>query len=77
MIRAKKAAREKTRIEKRVEMLPAGELIPWIEQALYGIGRNLSAWQKSQNKDSLEEARLGAEVLHTIMESLSKRYSSE
>ncbi len=75
MIRAKKKEREKTRIEKRVESLPSGELIPWVEQALYGIGRNLSAWQKSQNEASLEEARMGAEVLHTIMESLSKRHT--
>ena len=75
MIKQMKKEREKTRVEKRVESLPASELLPWVEQALYGIGRNLAHWQKNRDKESLEEARLGAEVLHTILESLSKRVS--
>ena len=68
-----KEEREKTRIEKRVEALPTSELMAWTEQTLYSIGRNLSSWQKSGDSYSLEEARLGAEVLHTILETVSKR----
>ena len=74
MIRRKtKEVRELTRIEKRVESLPTGELLPWTEQALYTIGRNLSTWQKTKDSASLEEARVGAEALHVILESLTKR----
>lgn len=70
-------AKEKSKIEKRVESLPTGELLPWTENALYAIGRNLSAWQKTKDKATLEEARIGAEALHVILESLVKRHADE
>jgi len=69
--------REKTKIEKRVESLPTSELLPWTENALYTIGRNLSSWQKSQDPYTLEEARIGAEALHVILETLKKRSTNE
>jgi len=69
-------AKEKSKIEKRVESLPTGELIPWTENALYTIGRNLSTWQKTKDMGTLEEARVGAEALHVILESLVKRHSN-
>jgi hypothetical protein len=72
-----KAEKEKSKIEKRVESLPTGELLPWSENALYTIGRNLSAWQKSKQYPLLEEARVGAEALHVILESLAKRHRDE
>lgn len=72
-----KAEKEKSKIEKRVESLPTGELLPWSENALYTIGRNLSAWQKSRDQHLLEEARVGAEALHVILESLVKRHRNE
>jgi hypothetical protein len=73
---AAQSAKEKSRIEKRVEALPTGELIPWTENALYTIGRNLSTWQKTKDMGTLEEARVGAEALHVILESLVKRHSN-
>jgi hypothetical protein len=73
---AAKAEKEKSRIEKRVEALPTGELIPWTENALYTIGRNLSSWQKTKDAGTLEEARVGAEALHVILESLVKRHAN-
>ena len=76
MIRKKNTEERKlTKIEKRVESLPTSELLPWTEQSIYTIGRNLANWQRSQNDAYLEEARLGAEVLHIILESLTKRNS--
>jgi len=69
--------KEKSKLEKRVESLPTGELLPWSENALYTIGRNLSSWQKTKDKSTLEEARLGAEALHVILESLVKRHADE
>lgn len=67
--------RERTKVEKRVESLPTSELLPWVENALYAIGKNLSVWQKTQDAYALEEARMGAEVLHVILETVKKRNS--
>jgi hypothetical protein len=41
---------------------------------MYSVGRNLSAWQKTQYKDNLAEARLGAESLNAILNTLSERH---
>jgi len=68
-----KLAKELTKIQKRVQMLPTAELLTWSDQIMYTVGRNLSAWQKSQNPFSLEEARVGAEALHAIVDALSER----
>jgi hypothetical protein len=74
--RKRSPEKEKSRIEKRVESLPTADLLPWTENALYTIGRNLSSWQKTKNSATLEEARIGAEALHVILESLVKRHSN-
>ena len=72
----KQIIKEKSRVEKRVESLPTSDLLPWTENALYTIGRNLSTWQKTRDSASLEEARVGAEALNVILESLVKRHSN-
>jgi hypothetical protein len=71
-----KQERQKTRVEKRVDSLPTSELVQWVEQALYPIGRNLAAWQKSEDLSYLEEARLNAEVVYTIVETINRRQSN-
>ena len=68
-----KEARELTKIERRVASMPTSELLGWTDQIMFTVGRNLSAWMKSQNADTLEEARVGAEALHAILDTLSKR----
>ena len=73
----KNPERERTRIEKRVDSMPTSELLPWTENALYTIGRNLSSWQKTKDESTLEEARIGAEALHVILEALKKRHANE
>jgi hypothetical protein len=70
----KKEVREKTKIEKRVARLSTPELLTWSDQVMYSIGRNLSNWQKSEAAFSLEEARVGAEALHAILETLKERH---
>jgi hypothetical protein len=70
-----KYTKELTRVQRRVKSLPTAELLAWTDQIMYSVGRNLSAWQKSQNKASLEEARLGAESLHAILDTLNERTS--
>jgi hypothetical protein len=72
-----KQERQKTRVEKRVDSLPTSELLQWAEQALYPIGRNLSSWQKSNEEVYLEEARMNAEVVYTIVETIAKRQNAK
>jgi hypothetical protein len=77
MFKKKNPERERTKVEKRVDSLPTSELLPWTENALYTIGRNLSSWQKTQDPYTLEEARVGAEALYVILEALKKRHANE
>jgi hypothetical protein len=74
--RKENVQRERSRVEKRVDSLPTSDLLPWTENALYTIGRNLSSWQKNRDAASLEEARVGAEALHVILEALVKRHAN-
>lgn len=78
MIRRKsnKVEQEKTQVEKRVASLPTDDLIKWAEQALYGIGRNMSDWVKSSETLYIEEAKLGAEALLAVMNELKNRSES-
>lgn len=73
IFKKKTETKAKTKVEKRVAMLPTAELLTWTDQVLYSVGRNISSWQKSQDKYVLEEARMGAEALHAIMEALTER----
>lgn len=69
----KSKKKEMTKVMRRVSTLPTQELIGWTDQIIYSVGRNLSAWQKTQNKSSLDEACLAAEALHAIMDALKER----
>lgn len=68
-----KTVKELTKVQRRVKSLPTAELLSWSDQIIYSIGRNLSAWQKSQHEASLAEARMGAEALHAILDTLNER----
>jgi hypothetical protein len=71
--RKSKKIKELTKVRRRVATLPTGELFGWADQIIYSIGRNLSAWQKTQNQSSLDEAQLGAEALHAILDTIKER----
>ena len=71
--RKSKKFRELTKVQKRVQHLPTSELYAWTDQILYSIGRNLSIWQKTEIKDALDEAQVGAEALHAILDTLKER----
>jgi hypothetical protein len=73
--RKSKTIKELNKIQRRVKSLPTPELLNWTDQIMYSVGRNLSAWQKTQYKDNLEEARLGAESLSAILDTLSERHN--
>jgi hypothetical protein len=69
----KTTAQEPTKIEKRVATLATSDLASWADQALYGIGRYISSWQKSHDIADLKEAQIGAESLNAVLNELIKR----
>lgn len=77
MFRKTRIEREKSKIEKRVEVLPTSELVGWSETTLYSISRNLSSWQTSKDKFYLEEAKIGAEALLAVVNALHERGAGE
>lgn len=72
--RKSKSVKELTKVQRRVNSLSTQELLTWTDQIMYSIGRNLSSWQKTQYKDNLAEARLGAESLSAILNTLNERH---
>lgn len=77
MFKKTRVEREKSKIEKRVEVLPTSELVGWSETTLYSISRNLSSWQTSKDKFYLEEAKIGAEALLAVVNALYERGAGE
>jgi len=73
--RKSKVTKELTKVQRRVKSLPTQELLTWTDSIMYSVGRNLSSWQKTEYKDNLAEARLGAESLMAILDTLSERHS--
>lgn len=63
------------KIARRVSVIPSPDLEMWADQALYDLGRCLSAYQKNRENVYLDEARVGAEALHAVVEELYKRRS--
>ena len=61
------------KLEKRVSRIPTAELEMWIDPSIYELGRCLSGYTKSRDIFYLEEARVGAEALHAVVEELYKR----
>lgn len=64
------------KIARRVSKLPTGDLEAYIDQSLYEISRNMSAYERGKDLAILEEALLGAEVVHAIVAEIYKRRTS-
>jgi len=45
----------------------------WIEQSIYEVGRCMSAYGKNREQVYLDEALLGAEALHAVVDELNRR----
>lgn len=73
MIGRKKQEKELSKLEKRVANMATPDLTAWAEQALYGIGRSLSSYQRTHEIADLDEADLGAEALHVVTRELKAR----
>ena len=65
--------RPQSRIEKRVSMISTPDLVAWMEQSMFTIGKHISSWQRTQSTDDLAEVKLGAEVFHAIAQELERR----
>jgi hypothetical protein len=61
------------KVSKRVSRIPTSELEQWADQSLYELGRCLSSYGKSREDFYLNEARIGAEALHAVVEELHSR----
>ena len=61
------------KVAKRVGKIPTSELEMWIDQSVYEVGRCMSLYSKSRETTYLEEALLGAEALHAVVDELKQR----
>lgn len=61
------------KISKRVSKIPTNELEMWIDNAIYEVGRCMSAYGKQRDKVYLIEALNGAEALHAVVHELHSR----
>jgi hypothetical protein len=58
-------------------MVSTPDLILWMEQAMFTIGKNISTWQRHQSQADLDEVVMGAEAFYAIARELKKRSSNE
>ena len=65
------------KVAKRVSKIPTGELVMWGDQALHDLGRCISSYEKSKDKLYLDEALLGAEALHAVINELHVRMTTK
>jgi len=65
--------REVSRVQKRLQLLPDRDIMAWAESSIYEIARNISSWQKNNDKFYIDEAALSAEVLYEALELIKKR----
>jgi hypothetical protein len=65
-----------TKLTKRVERISTPDLILWAENALFPIGKDLTAYGRNNDLAYLEEAFVGAEVLYAITLELKKRHTN-
>jgi hypothetical protein len=63
------------KVAKRVAKIPTLDLEMWAEQAIYDIGRCLSSYQKHRDDIYLNEALVGSEALHAVINELGYRTS--
>ena len=61
------------KVSKRVSKIPTSELEMGIDQSLYEIGKCMTMYSKTRENIYLEEALVGAEALHAVVDELKKR----
>ena len=61
------------KIASRVAKIPTSELASWAEQSMFEINRCISAYQKTNEKFYIQEALMGAEAAHAVLDELYRR----
>lgn len=61
------------KVARRVSTISTGELLSWAEQALSEINRCISGYQRNHEEWFLEEAVIGAEALHAVLDEYARR----
>jgi hypothetical protein len=59
-----------------VSMVSTPDLISWMEQAMFTVGKNISTWQRHQSQADLDEVVMGAEAFYAIAKELQRRSQS-
>jgi hypothetical protein len=65
-----------SKLEKRIAGISTPELVTWVENSLYSIGKGVVHY-KRDGIEQLYEAELGAEALLAIVRELKKRAEDE
>lgn len=65
--------REVSRVQKRLQLLPDRDIVAWAESSIYEIARNISSWQKNNERFYIDEAALSAEVLYEALQLIKQR----
>jgi hypothetical protein len=73
MFTKKSKEREQTALERRVSQIATYDLAQWADNALFGIGRNLSSWQRSHSPIDLQEAGDAVDALQAVIAEMKKR----
>lgn len=61
------------KVTKRVKKIPTGELSMWVDQAMFDLGRCLNQYEKTRDINYLNEALLGAEAIHAVVDEIHSR----
>lgn len=61
------------RIAKRVKMVETSQMSMWVDQSMLDLGRSLNNYSKTGDTAYLEEALIGAEAIHAMVNELSAR----
>lgn len=64
------------KVANRVAKIPTGELELWAETAVSDLYRCLSNYNKSRQQVYLDEALIGAEALHAVVNDLHTRMTT-
>ena len=78
ILKKKKAGHQpQDKIRQRITNISTGELIGWVENSLYVIGKEITNHQKTRNIDALHEVRQAAHALGMIADELIERAKNE
>jgi hypothetical protein len=61
------------KVAKRVAKIATPDLLPWADQAVSEINRCLSGYQRTNESWYMDEALLGAEALHAVIDEYNRR----